>query len=128
MSTPASEIHLQLAHSRLSPDDERWTGQVVELARALSAQGSGIRVEPSRTALNTKGFAIGEMILALTSVGSLRVLLETLQAWLRRDKSRQVEIRMTDGGNERTITITADRLDNSAMEALLEGISKNLRF
>lgn len=129
MSTPASfEIHLQLAHSRLGPDDERWTGQVVEFTRALSAHGSGIAVQPARMVPNTKGFPIGEIVLALTSVGSLKIFLETLRAWLRRDKSRQVEIRMTDGGNERTITINADRLDNAAMEALLEGISKNLRF
>lgn len=129
MTTPASfEIRLQLSHNHLALDDERWTAQVLELTRALSASETGIEIQSGQTLPNMKGFSIGDIVLALTSVGSIKIFLETLQAWLQRDKSRVVEIRMTENKNERTITITANQLDNAAMKALLEGMSKNLRF
>jgi hypothetical protein len=125
MPTPA-ELRLRVRHERFEPLDERWVGQVLALTKDLSARAAGLSVRPAPVAAGSKGAGLTEVVLALTSASALTVFKETLRLWLRRDKAREVEISVTDGGHERRLRIRGDKLDNDALDRLLDGVAKQL--
>ncbi|MFF0043336.1 hypothetical protein ACFYRG_45355 [Streptomyces mirabilis] len=112
-------------HRRFDQLDERWTSQVLALTRDLTDPESGISLLEQGVSNGVKGGGTFEIILALSSAGSLTALKGALRLWLRRDKDRHIEVRYTDSNGEQTVVIEGS-MDNDAVDRLFEGIAKRL--
>jgi hypothetical protein len=90
------------------PDDDRWRDQVVglvsELHRQVDVERRGAPVE------GTKG-SLDEVIVALGSAGAFTAMVECLRAWLGRDRSRRIDVRWDENGQQRYVTLTGDAID-----------------
>jgi hypothetical protein len=47
-------------------------------------------------------------------------------AWLRRDRSRRVELHIKDGDGEQSVIFSADRMDNEAFDRIAESIRQRI--
>ncbi|MGI9022457.1 MAG: hypothetical protein ACR2HV_04355 [Acidimicrobiales bacterium] len=66
------------------------------------------------------------MILALGSAGAFTASVEYLRAWLGRDKSRSLEVSWSADGEEHTVSIRGDGMDNASFQALAEAAGRRL--
>ena len=116
----ADDGHLEL---RIDPrtdyyaaDDERWRAEVSQLLSGLDQQVGGVRRERSPVA-GTKG-GLESVILALGTAGAFTATVEYLRAWLGRDRTRTLEISWTVDGQEQSVSIRGEAIDQSALQQL----------
>lgn len=102
------EMALEPRSGDYQPDDDRWRDQVVGLISELHRQADVER----RSALveGTKG-TLDELVVALGSAGAFTAVVECLRAWLGRDRSRRIDVRWEENGEQRYVTLTGDAID-----------------
>jgi beta-lactamase regulating signal transducer with metallopeptidase domain len=122
---PSQELSVVPATERFSALDERWVRQVLELTAELG-NIHDVDVRPPMAQSGTKGVPVQEIILALGSAGGFMGVREVLYAWLRRDKSRSIEVRWSEGDKESFVVISADHLDSDAVSRVLDGVADRL--
>ena len=101
---------------RYDPDDDRWRQQVVDFLAELRGEVDGVERRQTPVA-GTKG-AVQEVVVTLASAGTFTAAFEFFRSWLKRDKSRSLEISFTDGGQMRTISLKGDALNDTALETV----------
>ena len=101
---------------RYDPDDDRWRQQVGDFLAELRNEVDGVerRLTPVP---GTKG-TVESIILTLGSAGTFTAAFEFFRSWLKRDKSRSLEISFSDGGQTRTISLKGDALNDTALETV----------
>lgn len=120
MHTRYMEVRLRCVHSRFAVTDERWTTEIVSLARELNS--SGLAAAPARAKPGAKGAEVAEIVLALISTGGIASLNSVLKTWLHRDKNRTAQISRKDKDGERQITVSADTVDSDGFNELLKAL------
>ena len=101
---------------RYDPDDDRWRQQMADFLAEL--RGEVDSVERRQTPVpGTKG-TVESIILTLGSAGTFTAAFEFFRTWLKRDKSRSLEISFSDGGQTRTISLKGDALNDTALETV----------
>jgi len=93
------------ASSARAEGDDRWSAEVVTLRESLKNIGQ-IRMAGT-TEPGQKGGA-EVLILAIGTAGLIPQMVEGLRVWLARDRSRSAKVTWTEGGEERTVELSAD--------------------
>jgi hypothetical protein len=101
---------------RYDPEDDRWQDQLRSFYAELRAEVGTVE-RRSVPVAGTKGSA-ETIIVALGSAGTFTAAVEFFRSWLKRDKSRSLEISFTDGDSERKICLRGDALNDSALEVV----------
>ena len=118
------ELRIDVGTNRFDPEDDRWRDQVAQLYAGLDDEVGGVRREHTSVP-GTKG-EVSTVILALGSAGAFTAMAEYLRAWLGRDKSRSVEVKWSEGTEERSVSISGDGMDNASFQALAEAAAARL--
>lgn len=111
----AVEIEIRPESESLEAEDDRWLTQVAGLYDDLRGEGIPVR-EESTPVRGAKG-DIPTIIAALGSAGAFTAAITVFQAWLSRERTRHVKIRVKVGDEVKEWDITADT-DNATIERL----------
>ena len=109
------EIVVEPRNDQYDPDDEGWRDQVTALYAELN--DSVDTVQRSRPVAGAKGM-VDQLIIAMGSAGVFTAAVECLRAWLARDKNRRIELRWTQDGHERSVTLAGEAVDTQTMREL----------
>ncbi|GGU75944.1 hypothetical protein GCM10010211_47370 [Streptomyces albospinus] len=120
-----AELAILPGTGRFDPEEERWRDQVAALYAALREEAGTVLLrgapEPGR-----KG-DIDTVVLALGSSGALTAAVTCFRAWLARDKTRTLTVTWADeAGDQRTIQVSGDNIDQASFQALTEGVPSRL--
>jgi hypothetical protein len=99
------------------PDDDRWRDQVVGLVSELRRQVDVERRGSPQP--GTKG-TLDELIVALGSAGAFTATVECLRAWLGRDRSRRIDVRWEENGEQRYVTLSGEAIDVDSVRAIAQ--------
>lgn len=105
------------------PDDDRWRDQVATLYTELHGRVDTVR--RARPVEGTKG-TVDQVILALGSAGAFTAALECFHAWLRRDRSRRIDVRWNEDGVERFVTLTGDAVDVESVRMIARAAAQRV--
>ena len=114
--TPRSE--------RYDEDDDRWRTQVDGLYETLRDDVGNLQTHAT-PAEGTKG-VLTETILALGSAGVFTASVQCVKAWLDRDKSRSLEVTWLENGEQQTVTLRGEGLDNTAVQSIAAAAAKRI--
>jgi hypothetical protein len=109
------EVAVEPRNDRYDPDDDGWRDQVVTLYADLDAQVDTVR--RARPVAGSKG-AIDQLVIALGSAGVFGAVVDCLRAWLGRDRDRRIDVRWTEDGMERSVTLTGEDVDNRTVREI----------
>ena len=109
------ELVIEPRSADYDPDDDRWRAQVGTLHQELAAQVD--TYQRGRSSPGTKG-TVDQLIVALGSSGALTAAVECFRAWLQRDKSRSIDVRWDEDGQERHVTFSGDNVDAATVQAI----------
>jgi hypothetical protein len=119
MSAPGAggpfEVVVEPRNDHYHPDDDGWRDQVVTLYADLDSQVDMVR--RGRSAEGAKG-AVDEVIIALGSAGVFAAVVDCFRAWLGRDRDRRIDVRWTENGVERSVTLTGEAVDDRAVREI----------
>ncbi|MFJ3906288.1 hypothetical protein [Streptomyces sp. NPDC090025] len=119
----ALDLGLVPRSSRFDEHDENWIDQERELLDALDSRttdGITLRRTPASAVPGHKGL-LDTVVVALTSASALRVAADCWKTWLRRDRTRSVEIVYPgDDGTEQRLRIDAKQLDDGQFDRLYQ--------
>jgi Effector Associated Constant Component 1 len=113
----AFEVAVEPRNDHYDPDDEGWRDQVATLYAELDAQVDTVR--RGRPVAGTKG-AIDQLVIALGGAGVFGAAVDCLRAWLGRDRDRRVDVRWTENGVERSVTLTGEAVDDRTVREIAE--------
>ncbi|MDQ6949616.1 MAG: hypothetical protein M3256_26055 [Actinomycetota bacterium] len=118
------ELRIEPGTSRFDPDDDRWRAQVSQLYSGLGDEVGGIR----RNHVSVPGAKgeISNVILSLGSAGAFTAMAEYLRAWLGRDKNRSLDVSWTVDGEEHTVSMRGESMDNASFQVLAEAAAARL--
>jgi Effector Associated Constant Component 1 len=102
------EVVVEPRNDHYDPDDDGWRDQAATLYADLDARVDTVR--RARPAPGTKG-AVDQVIIALGSAGAFGAVVESLRAWLGRDRDRRIDVRWVENGAERSVTLTGEAVD-----------------
>jgi len=109
------EIVVEPRNDEYDPDDEGWRDQVAALYSDLDDSVDTVR--RGSPVAGAKG-AVDQLVIAMGSAGVFTAAVDCLRAWLGRDKDRRIDLRWTQGGEERSVTLTGEAVDNETMREL----------
>jgi hypothetical protein len=109
------EVVVEPRNDQYDPDDEGWRDQVAALYAELN--DSVDTVQRSHPVAGAKGM-VDQLIIAMGSAGVFTAAVECLRAWLGRDKDRRIELRWTQDGHERSVTLAGAAVDTETMREL----------
>jgi len=121
----AFELRIEPGTGRFDPDDDRWRTQVSQLYSGLRDEAGGEVRHHHVGVEGTKG-GIDTVILALGSAGAFTASVEYLRAWLGRDKSRSLDVTWSAEGQEHTVSIRGDGMDDASFQALAEAAAARI--
>lgn len=124
MTEQGFEFQLEPTTERYDPDDDRWRDQVSDLYVDLDEEVGGVRREVTPVA-GTKG-GLEAMVLALGSAGAFTAAVEVFKAWLRRDRSRGLDISWSSDGATHRVSVRGDDIDAEALQAVAEAAAKRI--
>jgi hypothetical protein len=114
-SDRAFEIAIEPRNENYDPDDKGWRGQVATLCQGLDAEVDTVRrAQPVEGA---KG-AVDQLIIALGSAGVFAAVVDCLRAWLGRDRDRRIDVRWVENGQERSVTLTGEAVDDKTVREI----------
>lgn len=119
------EVAILAETARFDSGDARWQDQVAALHAALREEVETVfsRGVPEP---GWKG-TVDTVLLALGSSGALTAAVACFRAWLARDKTRALTVTWTDGaGDERSIQVSGDNIDQASFQALAEAVRSRL--
>lgn len=118
------EMALEPRSADYQPDDDRWRNHVGGLVSELHRQAHvEFRSAPIEGAKGT----IDELIVALGSAGAFTATVECLRAWLGRDRSRRIDIRWDENGQQRYVTLTGDAIDVDSVREIAQAAARRVR-
>jgi hypothetical protein len=117
----AIEIELAPESETFDPGDDRWLTQVAGLYDDLRNEGIALR-EESTPVPGAKG-DLPTIIAALGSAGAFTAAITVIQAWLSRERTRHLKLRVKVGDTSTEIDIDADT-DNATLERLAQAAMK----
>jgi hypothetical protein len=71
-------------------------------------------VRRDRPVAGAKG-AVDQIVIAMGSAGVFTAAVDCLRAWLGRDRDRRIDLRWTESGVERSVTLTGEAVDTETM-------------
>ena len=113
----AFEVAVEPRNDHYDSDDDGWRDQVATLYADLDAQVDTVR--RGRPMAGTKG-TIDQLIVALGSAGVFSAVVDCWRAWLGRDRDRRIDVRWTEDGVERSVTLTGEAVDNQTVREIAE--------
>jgi len=102
------EVRVEPRNDDYHVDDDRWRDQVATLYSELHTQVD--TVQRGHPVEGSKG-AVDELVVALGSAGAFTAAVSCFRAWLRRDRSRRLDVRWEENGVEHFVTLTGDAID-----------------
>jgi hypothetical protein len=117
-------VSLHAHHDSYDDDHPAFRAQVATLETELLHGVDGAR-RVSRSVPGTKG-AVDELIVALGQAGVLTMTVEMLRVWLRRDRSRSLEIVWTEGGDTQRVTVRGDAIDTDVLKPVAEAAAARI--
>ena len=109
------EVTVEPHNDHYDCDDEGWRVQVGTLYQDLDAQVGTVR--RGRPVEGAKG-AVDQVIVALGSAGVFTAVVDCLRAWLGRDRDRRIDVRWVENGQERSVTLTGESVDNKTIREI----------
>lgn len=110
------ELVITPRSDRFDPYDDRWRQQVGDFDAALAREVGGVRRKLIPVP-GTKG-GIELIVIALGSAGAFTAAVEFFTVWLRRDRTRSLEITHTVDGRQETIRISGESISNEVLGKL----------
>jgi hypothetical protein len=117
------EMALDARSSDYRVDDDRWRDQVVDLVTELRQQ-----VDVTRRGVPVPGSkgTLDELVVALGSAGAFTAAVECLRAWLSRDRSRRIDVRWDENGEQRYVTLTGDAIDVESVREISRAAARRI--
>lgn len=117
------EMALEPRSGDYGPDDDRWRDHVVglvsELRRHVDVDRRGAPMP------GTKG-TLDELVVALGSAGAFTAAVECMRAWLGRDRSRRIDVRWEENGQQRYVTLTGDAIDVDSVRTIAAAAARRI--
>jgi hypothetical protein len=117
-------VSLHAHHDSYDDDHPAFRAQVATLETELLHGVDGAQ-RVSRSVPGTKG-AVEEVIVALGQAGVLTMTVEMLRVWLRRDRSRSLEIVWTEGGETQTVTVRGEAIGTDVLKPVAEAAAARI--
>lgn len=118
-------VNVEALSTRFETTDEKWSRQADDLYHELLANVPNAKLhEVSRP--GTKG-TVTELIIALGGAQFVAELGRCFRAWLGRDRDRTIRLRIVDGDQERSITITGETVSDEAIRDALRVSAQDQR-
>jgi len=118
-------VSIQAHSTRYHRDDPKWLDQVSHFFADLRNEVGGVKRQ-TKPAQGQKG-TVETVILALGSAGAFAAAVDVFKAWLARDRSRCLQIVLTDRqGRHRKVEIKGDAVDNKTLREVTETIAQLL--
>jgi len=118
MSDHPFELRIDASSEKYGLNDARWMQQVDSLYSDLHSDVGKLRkeVEPVE---GQKG-GVETIILALGTAGAFTAAVQMFQAWLARDRTRNLTLTVIKDGVEKSVTVTGKGMNEATIEKLME--------
>jgi hypothetical protein len=117
------EMTLEPRSNDYRAEDDRWRDQVAGLVSELRRQ-----VDVDRRGTQTEGAkgTLDELVVALGSAGAFTAMVECVRAWLGRDRSRRIDVRWQENGEEHYVTLSGDAIDVASVRAIAQAVARRV--
>lgn len=115
MARGAVMLRLEAVSDRFDPVDGRWQSQVEALLTGLPDEAQVVR--EMAPAPGSKG-GIESVVLALVSADVVVGVLQVVQAWITRDRSRSVALSWHADGTWQRVEVRGDDLESTVRHVL----------
>jgi hypothetical protein len=102
-------IEIEPKSGKFDPSDGRWLSQVNELI--TDCQKNAGKVTKKHLPEEGKKGGIEPLLLALGTSGAITAAVDIFKAWLARDKTRSIKIKIDKEGVKQEIEVTATGMD-----------------
>jgi hypothetical protein len=119
-----AEFTLEARSDRFDTADDRWLRQAGDLYSGLREEGVDVRHEAVAVA-GAKG-DLSTIILALGSAGAFTTFVQSLKAWLGRDKTRSLSVEWTLNGQTESVTLRGDNSDQEALHRIADAAASRI--
>jgi hypothetical protein len=117
------EVAVEPRNDEYHSDDDRWRDQVATLYSELHEQVDTAR--RGHPAEGSKG-TVDQLVVALGSAGAFSAAVGCFRAWLRRDRSRRLDVRWEENGVERFVTLTGDAVDVESVRMVARAAARRV--
>jgi hypothetical protein len=112
------EIIIEAHNENYDESDDRWIDQVDELIADCEREAGEVRKEVQ--AVEGKKGGVEAIILALGSAGALTAAVDIFKAWILRDRSRNLTLKITTPEGVQEWVVSGNAMDNDVIEKFMQ--------
>ena len=112
------EIVLEPKSATFDPSDRRWIDQVNDLV--TDCQKKVGKVTKKYIPQEGKKSGLEPLLLALGTSGAITAAVDVFKAWLARDKTRSIKIKIQKGDAVQEVEVTSTGMDAKTVKEYLE--------
>ena len=112
------EIIIEAHNENYDESDDRWIDQVDELIADCEREAGEVRKEVQ--AVEGKKGGVEAIILALGSTGALTAAVDIFKAWILRDRSRNLKLKITTPEGVQEWVVSGNAMDNDVIEKFMQ--------
>lgn len=119
------ELILDPGSDRFDATDDRWLDQVTLLVSDLRMQLDDVSIR-STSVPGSKG-VLDEIVVPLLTSGAIPAAVGVIAAWLQRDTSRSVRVRLAADGSVEEFEMSGADVDDRAVEQMVASLADRFR-
>ena len=112
------EIIIEAHNENYDESDDRWIEQVDELILDCQKEAGEVRKEVQ--AVEGKKGGVEAIILALGSAGALTAAVDIFKAWISRDRSRSLKLKITTSEGVQEWDVSGNSMDKDVIEKFMQ--------
>ena len=112
------EITIEAHNENYDESDDRWIDQVDELIADCEREAGEVQKEVQ--AVEGKKGGVEAIILALGSAGALTAAVDIFKAWILRDRSRNLTLKITTPEGVQEWVVSGNAMDNDVIEKFMQ--------
>ena len=125
MGVSEASFRIEASSSDYDPLDDRFVDQVQGLLQDLQREAGEVRKEVTPVP-GMKG-GISEFVVLLKSIGAIGAAVDVIRAWLGRDRSRSLEIKVRKGDKSVSVRLSAVDMDEERLRKFMSDAFEGAR-
>jgi hypothetical protein len=112
------EIKVEPSSDVYDLNDDRWIHQINQLVEDCQSEAGDVR--KNIIAQEGQKGGIIDIIIALGSAGAIKAIVDVFNAWISRDRTRNLAIEIRSGGDVKRIEVSGKNFSKNLLEKYMQ--------